>query len=740
MPNGSRITVPTFGRLTDWCGVWAIEPRAGSALWQLAQRTDLPAHMQAPVPGPRPSPVNRSGSVAVLSIRGAMLKGESSFGGTSTVRVRQELRKAAADPEVSAILLAIDSPGGTVSGTDDLAADVRAANRRKPVVAFIEDTGASAAYWIASQASAVYANSPTALVGSIGTLLVVYDVSQAAEQAGIKTLVLATGDLKGTATPGAPVTAAQTAYLRGLVDSAQAAFDAAVRTGRKMTAAQLAAVRSGEVFPADAAVRLGLVDGIRSIDSVLSELRAPRGPATFVRGASMDELVTLSTDPTADAVQTERARVAKIAAVAGSHPDILRQAIDGGWTPERAENAVLRAKLAPGNGIAAYTPNRDRSGGPGQLATLEAGLLLRLGVNEKFVANRYGEQVTDAATASGMRRVGLQDACKLVLAANGKHVPPGRLSDDDLRSVFEIQAQGFSTLSLPSITGNVANQAMLESFTGTATTWQKFCRSSSVANFKTHTRYRMTAVGTMEKVGPAGEIKHITLSEASATNTAETYGAMIAITRHMIVNDDLSALQDLPQRFGRMAAIGLEKAVYTLLLANTGSFFAAGNRNLLTGAGSALALAGLDDAVEAFFEQYDANNTPILIEPKILLVPSPLYATARNLMNSQAVVGSTTANTLLPDGNPWRGLAEAVQSPFLGATHGLTGNSDIAWYLLTGPGPYSIIDVAFLDGMQTPTIQQGETDFNTLGMQLRCFWDWGVAFLEFRGGVKSAGS
>jgi ClpP class serine protease len=135
--------------------------------------------------------------------------------GTSTVQARQDLRKAANDPDVSAILLAIDSPGGTVSpgrwswpprcGRPRQEAGVRV--RRRPV--------REAAYWVASQADRVYANNPTALVGSIGTLMVVYDLSQAAEDQGIKALVFGTGPLKGTGAPGAPVTEAQQEYLRG---------------------------------------------------------------------------------------------------------------------------------------------------------------------------------------------------------------------------------------------------------------------------------------------------------------------------------------------------------------------------------------------------------------------------------------------------------------------------------------------------------------------------------------------
>src|SRR5690606_31819803 len=127
---------------------------------------------------------------------GAMTKQGSSFGGASTVRTRRAIRSAAADKSVSAIMLLIDSPGGSVSGTSDLADDVANAKKKKPVYAYIEDTCCSAAYWVASQCSAIYAN-PTAIVGSIGTYMVVADYSRMAENAGVKVHCISTGKYKG---------------------------------------------------------------------------------------------------------------------------------------------------------------------------------------------------------------------------------------------------------------------------------------------------------------------------------------------------------------------------------------------------------------------------------------------------------------------------------------------------------------------------------------------------------------
>lgn len=217
--------------------------------------------------------------VAVIRIEGGITKGFSKFGGASAVFTRRSIRAAVADPKVSSILLKVYSPGGNVDGVPDLASDVEAANEQKPVVAFIEDMGASAAYWIASQAGKVYAN-PTAFIGSIGVLAVVYDTSKAAEAAGVDVHVLSTGPLKGAGVDGAPITDEMLTAWQGEVDAIMGFFEKAVRRGRGMTQAQFGKVSTGGVWIAAEAQALGLIDGVKSLDAVLAGMPRPRKART----------------------------------------------------------------------------------------------------------------------------------------------------------------------------------------------------------------------------------------------------------------------------------------------------------------------------------------------------------------------------------------------------------------------------------------------------------------------------
>jgi signal peptide peptidase SppA len=268
---------PAIPRIHDWLGVWAMKPDDAIALWGEVRNTDWLAHFVAFASAPQPrvessvvmAPGEGGKSVAVVPLIGTLMKGRSSFGGTSTIQARRDIDLAARNPDVSGILLSIDSPGGTVAGTDELGQAVKSARRRKPVFAQINDTGASAAYWVASQASKVYANSPTALVGSIGTMLAVRKDTSG------QLAVFTSGPLKAPGANG-ELSDEEKAHLQALVNGWQSHFTAAVRSGRRMTDAQVERVTTGAVFLAGNAGELKLIDGIQSQEATLAELAGAR--------------------------------------------------------------------------------------------------------------------------------------------------------------------------------------------------------------------------------------------------------------------------------------------------------------------------------------------------------------------------------------------------------------------------------------------------------------------------------
>lgn len=248
-------------------GTW--EPRDIAAV--LASRLEVAEG--APVETPRKPYAMAQHGVAVIPIIGAMSKGPSKFAETDTVAVRRALRAAAVDGEVGGIMLYVDSPGGEVAGTMELAEDVNAARKKKHVHAYIEDMGASAAYWVASQAERLTQNA-AAIVGSVGVIALLFDDSAHLKANGIMVHVVASGAKKALGAPGQPVTAEDLAEVERLIAPVAAEFFAAVKFGRGWTAAQLAVVTDGGVHRGAEAVALGLTDGVQTWDAALVALSA----------------------------------------------------------------------------------------------------------------------------------------------------------------------------------------------------------------------------------------------------------------------------------------------------------------------------------------------------------------------------------------------------------------------------------------------------------------------------------
>ncbi len=240
-------------------GLWTVQAREAPVRIEAAER--------------RPYDVTKQGT-AVIPLMGPLSKGGSwKFEGTSTVQTRRALRLAALDEEVGSILLHIDSPGGHVAGIEALAADVARLRGRKPIVAHIDDLGASAAYWVASQADAIAANA-TSEIGSIGTMAVVEDTSGRMDRLGIKVHVISTGPYKGVGAEGTPVSETALAYIQERVNAINAHFLAAVQGGRHFTADRTAALADGRVHIAQAAYEHGLIDRVQSLDDSLGNLAA----------------------------------------------------------------------------------------------------------------------------------------------------------------------------------------------------------------------------------------------------------------------------------------------------------------------------------------------------------------------------------------------------------------------------------------------------------------------------------
>ena len=456
------------------------------------------------------------------------------------------------------------------------------------------------------------------------------------------------------------------------------------------------------------------------VEAVAPTPPIPATPETINASAAAPVIA----DPVAQMRQKIAAETKRISAIqetcAGKFPDIEAKAIEDGWDKERTELEVLRTSRPK-------APVIHEHAGQATPTVLEASAMITAGITAKRLAAMYDDKTLNAADK--MRGMGIQEFCE---RACGKQLP--RFRSD---AAGWLQA-AFSTLSLPGILSNIANKMLLEGYNYIEDAWRQICKIASVNDFKQHTRYRMTGNLKFEAIGPDGEIKHGSIGEQAFSQKADTHGIMFALTRQMIINDDMGAFTDLPRQIGMGAAEAIAEAVWTLLLSNPGTFFSTNNKNYLAGAETVLSVDGLTLAELLFLDQTKPNKRPLGIAPSILLVPNALKVQAQLLMSSLKLNETTTADKGKPQDNPHAGKYSVVSSSYLGNAS-FPGSSTKAWYLFADPNRLPAIEVAFLNGIDRPTVEKTDADFNTLGIQFRGYIDFGVKEQDYRGAVKIKG-
>lgn len=213
---------------------------------------------------------------AIIPIQGTLTRGEF-WAGTTYGAISTGLEQAATDASVKRIVLAVDSPGGEVTGLPETAALLAQVAKAKPVHAIVEGTSASAAYWLTSQATDITAN-PSAEVGSIGVRMMHVDVSKYLDDAGFKVTEMFAGQYKTEWSPYQPLSDDAKADMQTRLDKMHGDFLSAVTTGRPKATAEIQAARFGEgrMFSAQDALGHGMVDRVQSSREFFQAILPPQ--------------------------------------------------------------------------------------------------------------------------------------------------------------------------------------------------------------------------------------------------------------------------------------------------------------------------------------------------------------------------------------------------------------------------------------------------------------------------------
>jgi len=499
------------------------------------------------------------------------------------------------------------------------------------------------------------------------------------------------------------------------------------------------------------------------------------GPAYVVRGGELYEVsfVTLGADRTTSATvaatrreetvenepiekieagadvqavferaKLEQSRQREIAAIAqramdngydvSSVEQLTRQAIEAKQEPRDFELSLLRQTRGS-------TVTRSRSKQV-NAEVIEAALSLAMG--SAFDAEKYYKpQVLEAARENWKRGLTITEFLRIVARSNGWTGESNKDVKSLLRAAFAPveAASGVSTYDVSGILSNVANKMIADAFNAVDNAWRQIALISPVSDFKQMETYSLVGDVDYEKLGRGERIKHGNLGEIQYTNQADTYAKFLGIDRRDIINDDMGAFNRVRQRLGRGAATKLNKVFWTEFMDNA-SFFASGNNNYISGATTNLASEGLRAGVEKFMKQTDPDGEPLGIMPRVLLVPPELDSIARELyVSTNNNTGGAATTERVPNANVFANRFIPVSTPYL-SNSSYTGYSATAWYLLADPQELATIEVVFLNGVETPTVEMADADFDLLGIAMRGYHDFGVNLMEKRAGIKSKGA
>ena len=323
------------------------------------------------------------GGVAVIPLQGVMAKKANLFsqisGGASMELAARDIKAALADKTVKSLLLYVDSPGGTVDGTQALADVVAQAAREKPVVAFADGTMASAAYWVGSAADEVIASAPTTQIGSIGVVAAHRDVSGMEAAQGVKTTEITAGKYKRIASQYGPLTEEGRAAIQEQVDALYSIFVDAVAKNRGADPQTVVNdMADGRVFLAQEAVRRGLADRIASLDTVLARMAGGEWPARRAGAAGVAATAAQAAAAGAAAdvplpnSATERTDM-DLATLREQHPDLAAALLEegrvAGAAAERDRILGIEARALPGHAALIAEMKADGQTTPDQAAS-----------------------------------------------------------------------------------------------------------------------------------------------------------------------------------------------------------------------------------------------------------------------------------------------------------------------------------------------------------------------------------
>lgn len=289
----------------------------------------------------------------------------------------------------------------------------------------------------------------------------------------------------------------------------------------------------------------------------------------------------------------------------------------------------------------------------------------------------------------------------------------------------------------PILLENVLHKTLIGGYHAAPFTWSRFCTTGTLVDYRPHGRYHLSSFSDLQPTNEHGEYQNGTLGDGTKeTIVGQRKGRIMEITPEVLINDDLGALIRISGAMGQAAGRTIEKDVYSLFLANGGNgptmgdgytLFHAKHGNIAA-TGGAPSVTLIDAGRVQMAEQMDpAGNDYLDIAPTIWLGPMSLGGQARVI--NRAEYDPDTPDKLQRPNMVNNLFKDIIDTPRLTGT---------PWYMLADFNTESVFEVAFLEGVQTPTLEQ-ELNFRTDGIAWKAVHRYGVAAVGWRGALKNPG-
>ena len=289
-----------------------------------------------------------------------------------------------------------------------------------------------------------------------------------------------------------------------------------------------------------------------------------------------------------------------------------------------------------------------------------------------------------------------------------------------------------TTSDFPAIMGDTVNRSLRAGYQAAPSALKAVARKSTARDFRRKTKLQISEAPTLEKVNEAGEFKFGALHDAKESYAIATFGKIIAVTRQLLVNDDVGAFTDMSAKWGEAAADFEAQQLVDLLEAGSGAgpvmddgktLFHADHGNIAA-SGATISVTSLAEARLKMRKQKGLAGRPINVRPRFLVVPPELELAAEQVL---AAIQPTTTD----DVNPFGGKLELLVETRL--------SSATRWYLVSDPATTEGLEYSYLQGEEGPQIESKQ-GFEIDGMAFKVRLDFGAAFLEHRGWFRNTGA